>query len=87
VGALGVFSRRLISEVEFDWLRLFAIAAAVAISNASAFDEIDRLRQRLESENDYLREEVRIAADAGSILANSASMRRGARADRDGGAD
>jgi hypothetical protein len=87
VGALGVFSRRLISEVEFDWLRLFAIAAAVAISNASAFDEIDRLRQRLESENDYLREEVRIAADAGAILANSASMRRGARADRDGGAN
>jgi hypothetical protein len=30
----------------------------------------------LESENEYLRDEVRIAADAGSILAKSASMRR-----------
>jgi transcriptional regulator with GAF, ATPase, and Fis domain len=76
VGAFGVFSRSLISEVEFDWLRLFATAAAVTISNAKAFDEIDRLRQRLESENEYRRDEVRIAADAGSILAKSASMRR-----------
>jgi transcriptional regulator with GAF, ATPase, and Fis domain len=76
VGAIGVFSRRLISEAEFDWLRLFAIAAAVTISNARAFDEIDRLRQRLEGENAYLRDEITTATDGEIILGNSASMRR-----------
>ena len=76
VGAIGVFSRRLISQAEFDWLRLFAVAAAVTISNARAFDEIDRLRQHLEGENAYLRDEITTAADGEIILGNSASMRR-----------
>jgi hypothetical protein len=76
VGAIGVFSRRLISEAEFDWLRLFAVAAAVTISNARAFDEIDRLRQHLEGENAYLRDEITTATDGEIILGNSASMRR-----------
>jgi transcriptional regulator with GAF, ATPase, and Fis domain len=76
VGVIGVFSRRQISEAEFDWLRLFAIAAAVTISNARAFDEIDRLRQHLEGENAYLRDEVTTAADGESMLGNRAGMRR-----------
>ena len=76
VGAIGVFSRRQIIEAEFDWLRLFAVAAAVTISNARAFDEIDRLRQHLEEENAYLRDEITTATDGEIILGNSASMRR-----------
>jgi len=76
VGAIDVFSRRLISQAEFDWLRLFAVAAAVTISNARAFDEIDRLRQHLEGENAYLRDEITTATDGEIILGNSASMRR-----------
>ena len=41
-----------------------------------ALDEIDKLRQRLEFENTYLREEVRAASDRGPILGSSAGMRR-----------
>ena len=54
----------------------FCLAAAVTISNARAFDEIDRLHQHLEGENAYLRDEITTATDGEIILGNSASMRR-----------
>ena len=41
-----------------------------------ALDEIEVLRQRLELENAYLREEVRSASGSGIILGNSAGVRR-----------
>jgi transcriptional regulator of aromatic amino acid metabolism len=42
----------------------------------SAFEEIDKLRQRLESENEYLREEVRATSGESTILGNSPAIRR-----------
>ena len=47
----------------------------MAIASARAFDEIDKLRQRFESESAYLQEEVREVTD-GLILGKSAAMRR-----------
>jgi transcriptional regulator with GAF, ATPase, and Fis domain len=41
-----------------------------------AFEEIDKLRQRLESENEYLLEEVRAASGDSTILGNSPAIRR-----------
>jgi transcriptional regulator with GAF, ATPase, and Fis domain len=41
-----------------------------------ALEEIDKLRQRLESENAYLREEVKEAQGGGQILGNSDGIRR-----------
>ncbi len=41
-----------------------------------ALEEIDKLRQRLESENAYLREEVREASGSTVILGNSEGIRR-----------
>ena len=76
LGVLGVFSRTVLDESNFEWLRLFAIAAAVAIANARASDEIDKLRQRLESENAYLREEVNAASGGTAILGTSAGLHR-----------
>jgi len=40
------------------WLGFFANQAAVAIANARAFEEVDRLRCQLEVEKDYLQEQV-----------------------------
>ena len=37
LGVLGVFSRNLISQQQFRWLRLFADQAAVAIATAPSF--------------------------------------------------
>jgi transcriptional regulator with GAF, ATPase, and Fis domain len=59
LGVIGVFSRERIDAQAFKWLRVFAEQAAVAIANARAFEEIDKLRERLELENDYLKTEVR----------------------------
>ncbi len=53
-----VFSRKNISNESFDWLRVFAEQASIAIANARAFEEIEKLRQKLEDENDYLKEEI-----------------------------
>ncbi|MGA6970534.1 MAG: sigma 54-interacting transcriptional regulator [Candidatus Binatus sp.] len=75
LGVLGVFSRSVIDEAGLRWLGAFADTAAVAIANARAFDEIDKLRQRFESESAYLRQEVREVAD-GLILGKSAAMHR-----------
>jgi len=52
---VGVFDREILTEDEFAWLRTFADHAAVAISNARAFEELEGLRRRLELENSYLR--------------------------------
>jgi len=76
LGVLGVFSRAALEDQEMAWLRMFADHAAVAIANARAFDEIERLRERLEHENNYLREEVRDARTFGEIVGQSPALRK-----------
>jgi transcriptional regulator with GAF, ATPase, and Fis domain len=56
-------------------LRIFADHAAIAITNARAFDEEARLRHQLELERDYLRQEVREALAFGEIVGQSAALR------------
>jgi transcriptional regulator with GAF, ATPase, and Fis domain len=75
LGVLAIFRRLEISEHEFEWLRIFADHAAIAIANARAFDEVARLRRQLELERDYLREEVREALAFGEIVGRSAALR------------
>jgi transcriptional regulator with GAF, ATPase, and Fis domain len=75
LGVLAIFRRSAISEHEFEWLRIFADHAAIAIANARAFDEVARLRHQLELERDYLREEVREALAFGEIVGKSAALR------------
>jgi transcriptional regulator with GAF, ATPase, and Fis domain len=58
LGVIGVFSRKDISDESFEWLRVYAEQASIAIANARAFEEIEKLRQNLEDENEYLREEI-----------------------------
>jgi transcriptional regulator with GAF, ATPase, and Fis domain len=74
LGVLAVFSRQAVSPQQFQWLRLFADQAAVAIANAKAFEEIEDLRQRLELENDYLRSEVK--ENFGGFVGESAGLRK-----------
>jgi len=74
LGVLAVFSRNELSDQEFAWLKTFADHAAVAIANARAFEEIDVLRQELERENMYLREEVRL--NFGAIVGRSPVLQK-----------
>jgi transcriptional regulator with GAF, ATPase, and Fis domain len=74
LGVLGVFSRELISQQQFRWLRLFADQAAVAIANAGAFEEIERLHEKLELENEYLRSEVK--ENFGGFIGKSPALQK-----------
>ena len=74
LGVLAVFSRGPIDEGCLDWLRMIANHAAAAIVNARAFEQIEALRARLESENDYLKEEVRSTHALGELLGASPAL-------------
>jgi transcriptional regulator with GAF, ATPase, and Fis domain len=74
-GVVALFSRNRLEVQDLSWLRVFADHAAVAIANARAFEEIERLKERAELERDYLREAVRTALREGEIVAESARMK------------
>ncbi|HEX6066699.1 MAG TPA: sigma 54-interacting transcriptional regulator, partial [Longimicrobiales bacterium] len=74
LGVLGVFSRDPISRDGFKWLRTFADHAAIAIAQTRALTEIQRLKDQIELENVYLREEVR--GGASGIIGGSAAFAR-----------
>ncbi len=58
LGVIAVFSRMNFSRDSFEWLRVYSEQASIAIANARAFEEIERLRERLAEENEYLKEEI-----------------------------
>ncbi len=58
LGVVAVFSRKNISPESFEWLRVYAEQASIAIANARAFEEIEKLREKLEEENYYLKEVI-----------------------------
>ena len=74
LGVLALFDRAALGEADFDWLRIFADHAAVSIANTRAFEEIAFLKERLEEENSYLREEV--SAASGELIGGSPALRK-----------
>lgn len=76
LGVLSVFSRKKLSDAVNDWLRIFANHAAVAIGNARAFEEIEYLKERLEEEVNYLRDEVSEVRGAGDLIGESPALRK-----------
>ena len=76
LGVLGVFRRVELDDRCWEWLRTLSDAAAVAVTNARAFEEAESLRRALELERDYLREEVREGGAFGEILGRSPALRR-----------
>jgi transcriptional regulator with GAF, ATPase, and Fis domain len=76
LGVLAVFSRVKLSDEDFQLLRAFADHAAVAIWNARSFDELNRLRTRLELENEYLSEEIQQTIHFGEIVTQSKAFKK-----------
>ncbi len=74
LGVLAVFTCIPTPEEGPAWLRIFADEIAGAIINARAFEEIERLRTRLEAENSFLQAEVREARALGDLLGQSPLM-------------
>ena len=75
LGVLALFDREVMPEIDFKSLRVLADLTAVSIANANAFEEIAYLKERLEEENSYLREEV-TEASGGDLIGESAALRQ-----------
>ncbi len=76
LGVLGLFSRTPLRDGDFERLRHFSNHAAVAIANARAFEEIAFLKERLEEEVSYLREEVSAVRGSGDLVGESPALRK-----------
>ena len=76
LGVLAVFLRRETDEACWQWLKVMADVAAVAIANAQAFEAVETLRDHLEQERDYLRDEVQEVGTFGEILGQSQALQR-----------
>ncbi|MFB3908558.1 MAG: sigma 54-interacting transcriptional regulator [Candidatus Eisenbacteria bacterium] len=74
LGVLATFTREPLDPQSFAWLGMFANQAAVAIENARAFEELDRLRRQLELENAYLHEQVKEGLASGEIIGQSLAL-------------
>jgi transcriptional regulator with GAF, ATPase, and Fis domain len=74
LGVLAVFTRQRMGPECLDWLRVIADHAAAAIANARAFEEIERLRQQLQQENEYLREEVAQGEAFGELIGQGPAL-------------
>jgi len=74
LGVLAVFERELVQEEATIWFRMIADHVAVAIANARAFEEIERLKTQLELENTFLKEEVLEAQNFGEIVGQGPAL-------------
>ena len=76
LGVLGVFSRTTIGDTCLNWMRMIANHAAASLANATAWEEVESLRHRLEQENDYLQEEVRHGNSFGEMIGQSSALQK-----------
>ena len=76
LGVLAVFRRVGLDDECSEWLNVVAGAAAVAVANTRAFEETEMLRQELELERDYLREEVQQTGAFGDIVGHGPALDR-----------
>ena len=75
LGVVAMFGRRPLSEEEFERLAVFANEAAIAIKNAQLFTEVEQLKNRLQAENLYLREEIKLQHNFEEIIGESQSIK------------
>ena len=71
LGVLSVFTRDPLEQGTLDMLRMVADHLAYAIANARAFEMVDRLKQQIEQENAYLREEINEVQSFKGIIGQS----------------
>ncbi len=82
LGVLGIFSRENLTEQEFSWVRMFADQAAVAITNAQAFERAGQALEELRKSETKFRSlldlspvAIYLVDDAGQFIsANQAGL-------------
>ena len=75
IGAIGYLCSRAITAEEFEVLGIFADQAAIAIKSATLFQELERHKQRLQVENAYLQDELRVDRGFDNIIGESPALR------------
>ena len=75
LGAIGYLARRKITPEEYEVLGIFADQAAMAIKSAQLFADIERYKNRLEVENEYLQDEIRAESGFDDIVGQSGTLR------------
>jgi formate hydrogenlyase transcriptional activator len=77
LGTLNVGSTRekAFSEADIDFLSQVAGQAAIAIENATAYQEIAQLKDQLAEEKLYLQDEIRTDRNFGEIVGDSSQFR------------
>lgn len=75
LGVLAVFLRNEIQDETKFWICAVADHLAAAIANARAFDEIQRLTEQLERENQTLKEEIQETHQYGEMVGKSDQLR------------
>ena len=75
LGAIGYLARRKITPEEYDVLGIFADQAAMSIKSAQLFADIERYKNRLEVENEYLQDEIRVESGFDNIIGESDALR------------
>ncbi|NKB71205.1 MAG: GAF domain-containing protein [Candidatus Latescibacteria bacterium] len=76
LGVLALFSRNVLTTTDLSVLRLFSDHAAAALANARAFEEIARLKNQLELENEYLRDEIATIEGRDEIIGASQGLQQ-----------
>lgn len=79
LGMIAMFSRRVMRQEEFDSIAVFANQAAIAIKNAQLFSEVVELKNRLQAENIYLQEEIKLDHNFDEIISTSTSFKKALR--------
>ncbi|MFO0698716.1 MAG: sigma 54-interacting transcriptional regulator [Nitrospira sp.] len=75
LGVIAMFGRRPLADDECERLATFAHQAAIAIKNAQLFTEVEQLTNRLQAENVYLREEIKLEHHFDEIIGESQAMK------------
>ena len=82
LGVLGIFSREPLSDQDFRWLRMFADQAAVAITNAEAFEALQQAQAAQQKRAQELKQVIDIAPQHMFIWEPDANVSYGNRAAR-----
>jgi formate hydrogenlyase transcriptional activator len=76
VGIWGPATRRAdaLDRWDLPLLEELSSSFAIALDNAAAYEQISRLKARLEQENVYLRNEIKTGQEVGQLIGNSPAM-------------
>jgi len=75
LGATAIYAQKKMSYGGVEQMEAFANQASIAIKNAQLFGEVESLKNKLEAECDYLREEIKIEYNHDEIIGRSAPLK------------